>query len=252
MVFGIKKEILSKLTKKVISPSLILSSIGLGLVGCPKEEPPPPATKYHFYIVLSPINQEQVTQATAFLTQAKGKVDKKAQIIVPGNRYTIAKFCEKDTPEFPTPGTELPDEKPVSIQAVTGEADKALTRIATGQITCKASAESLANLAPYLKDAASKYPEKMIVLIQAPWNLAEVNRAFPKIQAGMDQLAQSDKEKVEKIILFGVNDDAANQVATAFQKFNQNGNRKAESPATSVTQTLTHLKKIHTDVLKLN
>jgi hypothetical protein len=136
------------------------------------------------------------------------------------------------------------------MQAVTGEAEKALTRIATGEITCKASAESLANLAPYLNDAASKYPEKMIVLIQAPWNLADVNRAFPKIQAGMDKLGQSDK--VEKIILFGVDETAANQVATGFQQFNQDGNRKAESPAISVPQMLNHLKKIHTDVLKLN
>lgn len=251
MAFSIKKELFSKLTKKVFSQGLILSSIGLGLGGCPKPEPPPQATKYHFYIVLSPINREQVTQATAFLNQAKGKVDKKAQILVPGNRYTIAKFCEKDTPEFPTPGIELPDEKPVSIQAVTGEAEKTLTSIAAGEITCKASAESLANLAIHLNDATSKYPEKMIVLIQAPWNIADVNRAFPKIKVGMDKLGQSDK--VEKIILFGVDQGSANQIATAFQQFNQDGgNRKAESPATSVPQTLTYLKKIHSDVLKLN
>ncbi len=252
MVFSVKAEMIDKCGKKVISQGLILSSICLAMTGCSKPEPPPPTTKYHFYVVLSPINPEQVTQATAFLTQAKGKGNKKAQIIVPGNRYTIAKFCEKDTPEFPTPGTELRDDKPLSIQAVTGEADKALTRIASGEITCKASAVSLANLAPYLKDAASKYPEKIIVLIQAPWNLAEVNRAFPKIQAGMDQLAQSDKEKVEKIILFGVDDGAANQVATAFQQFNKDGNRKVESPAISVPQTLSHLTTIHSDVLKLN
>lgn len=252
MIVKNQAEILSKFKKKVFFQGLILSSICLALTGCPKPEPPPPTTKYHFYIVLSPINQEQVTQATAFLTQAKGKGNKTAQIIVPGNRYTIAKFCEKDTPEFPTPGTELRDDKPLSIKAVTGEADKALTKIASGEITCKASAASLANLAPYLKDAASKYPEKIIVLIQAPWNLADVNRAFPKIQAGMDQLAQSDKERVEKIILFGVNDDAANQVATAFQQFNKNGNRKVESPAISVPQTLSHLTTIHSDVLKLN
>jgi hypothetical protein len=49
-----------------------------------------------------------------------------------------------------------------------------------------------------------------------------------------------------------VNDEAANQVATAFQQFNKNGNRKVESPAISVPQTLGHLNKIHSDVLKLN
>lgn len=250
MIVKNQAEILSKFKKKVFFQGLIFSSICLALTACPKPEPPPPTTKYHFYIVLSPINQEQVTQATAFLTQAKGKVDKKAQIIAPGNRYTIAKFCEKDTPEFPTPGIELPDDKAVSMQAVTGEAEKVLAQISTGQITCKASAASLVNLAPYLNDATSKYPEKMIVLIQAPWNLTDVDKVFPKIKDGMDKLAQSGK--VEKIILFGVNDGAANQVATAFQQLNQDGNRRAESPATSVPQTLTYLKKIHSDVLKLN
>ncbi|MEG5066895.1 hypothetical protein QUB33_25100 [Microcoleus sp. B3-A4] len=86
MVFRIKAEILSKCGKKVISQGLILSGICLTLTGCPKPEPPPPTTKYHFYIVLSPINQEQVTQATAFLTQAKGKVDKKLEFRLKNER----------------------------------------------------------------------------------------------------------------------------------------------------------------------
>lgn len=257
MSLEINAEILKKFTKNIIASVLILPSICLGLTGCSKPEPAPvpvpsqSQSNFHFYIVISPIDKEQIQQARAFFIHAKGKGKKEAQIIVPGNRYTIAKFCENDNPKFPNSGTPLLDKSPIQMQAITGSAEKALAEIGDKNPNpCHAGATSLVNLAPYLNDAASKQPEKMIILIQAPWSLDEIDKVFPQIQASMDKLAKSNK--VERIILFNVNQGAAPRVIKAFQSFNINGSNTVQPAASDIPQLITKLQLVRSELLKQN
>lgn len=239
-----KSTQLSQLRQKIIGLALILPGLCLGLTGCEEPQVQPS----HFYMVISPINLAQVQQARAFLNQAKGDGQPNAKIIVPGHRYTVAMFCEGNTPNFVNPGVDLQDKK--NISAITQSADAALAEISGGRKNCTATAESLVNLAPHLNNAASSRNEKMILLIQVPWGDSELKKDFTKIKEGMDKLAASGK--VEKIILFGVDGNASSRAATAFESFNKKaGTEVTMSPATDSPQLLEKLQKIHSDILKI-
>lgn len=251
-VADMKPKILDKLNKKLLAVLTIVPGICLSLISCelliPDPPKPTPQSGLHFYIVLSPINANQAQQAKTLLLQAKGKGQRTAKVIVPGNRYTIAKFCESDNPEFPNSGIDMVDETTIKMQAITGSAEVELDKIATNIVSCKAGATSLVNLVPYLNDAATRRTEKMVILIQAPWSKSEIEKVSPKIKEGMDKLSKSDN--IEKIIVFGAQQSATDTVAKLFESFNAGGANIFISPATDSAQMVSNLQDIRRDVLK--
>jgi hypothetical protein len=240
---------LSQLRQKIIG-FLLLPGLCLGLTGCGKSETIEPL---HFYMVISPINKDQKNQlqeARAFFSLAQGQGQSNTKIIVPGHRYTVAMFCETNIPDFPTSGVDLRDKK--DIPAITRGVNDAFVEISDSQKNCTASAESLVNLAPYLNDAASQRSEKIILLIQVPWSNSDLQKYSTKIKEGMDKLAAS--KKVEKIILFGVDEaqGTTNTAAKLFQSFNTQENREVVMPAaTNPSMLAVQLKEIKSNILKI-
>jgi hypothetical protein len=239
-------KIFGKLTKKILLLLTIVQGIYLGLVSC--NDSPTPESGFHFYIVLSPINENQAKQAQTLLLQAKGKGQPTARVIVPGNRYTIAKFCTSENPDFPNSGIDMVEDTTIKMQAITGSAEQALNKIIAKTVICKASATSLVNLVPFLNSTATQRPEKMIILIQAPWSKPDIEKISTEIKEGMDKLSQSGK--VEKIIVFGVQEDASDSVAKIFESFNAGGADIYLSAATDTPQIVDKLQDISRDVLK--
>ena len=239
-------KIFGKLTKKLLLLLTIVPGICLGLVSCVHS--PTPESGFHFYIVLSPIDENQAKQAQTLLLQAKGKGQPTARIIVPGNRYTIAKFCTIENPDFPNSGIDMVEDTTIKMQAITGSAEQALNKIIAKTVSCKASATSLVNLVPFLNSTATQRSEKMIILIQAPWSKTDIEKISTEIKEGMDKLSQSGK--VEKIIVFGVQEDASDSVAKIFESFNAGGADIYLSAATDTPQIVDKLQDISRDVLK--
>jgi hypothetical protein len=254
-----KSKQLSHLRKKIIGLALILPGLCFGLTGCPKPEPPPPVDPLIFYMVVSPINKDQVNQSLEFLRQAKGENNQaNAKIIVPGHEYRILMLCTGDKTEFLNTGSELPKtantrmrEINQNMQRITQKADIELTKIATESKQCTASATSLVELAKKLNEqAASSDSRKMLLLIQLPWNEAELNEEFTKIKEAMDKLAESDK--VEKIILFGVDGIAADRANQLFQSFNQKSATEITmNPAIDIPQLNSRMQEIRKNILKI-
>lgn len=247
-----KPKIFDKLNKKLLAVLTIVPGICVSLISCelliPAPPKPTPQTGLHFYIVLSPINEDQAQQAKSLLLQAKGKGQPTAKVIVPGNRYTVAKFCESDALDFPNSGRDMVNNGTTEMQAITGSAELGLAKIITKTVSCKATATSLINLVPYLNDAAIRRTEKMVILIQAPWSKSEIEKVSAKIKEGMDKLSKSDK--IEKIIVFGVQESATDTVAKLFESFNAGGANIFISPATDSAQMVSNLQDIRRDVLK--
>lgn len=251
-VGDMKPKFLDKLNQNLLAVLTIVPGICVSLISCelliPAPPKPTPQTGFHFYIVLSPINGDQAQQAKTLLLQAKGKGQRTAKVIVPGNRYTIAKFCESDNPEFPNSGIDMVDETTIKMQAVTGNAELGLDSIINKTVSCKATATSLVNLVPYLNNAAIQRSEKMVILIQAPWSKSEIEKVSAKIKEGMDKLSKSDK--VEKIVVFDAQPSATDTVAKLFESFNAGGANIFISPATDSAQMVSNLQDIRRDVLK--
>lgn len=238
---------------------LVLASLWIILSSCGgKPKPPEPEeiseTNYHFYIILSPINEQASKDARLFLMNAKKSYSRKSQMFFPNSRYTIIQVCQEKELNFQSTGQRLSDdEKQLSenIESMTSGAENALTEIERKRKNgepCNASAKSLLRLSTNLYDAASKdRGDKLIILLQAPWSPEEVATVFPELKTGMSKLAKTNK--VERIFLFGVPPTDSDKTSKAFEEFDKD-NPDVFSTAPDLAQTLEGLESIRENLLK--
>jgi hypothetical protein len=214
------------------------------LVSCTTEPSDVPKKTFHIYMVFSPVSKDSINLARQFLVNAKDNVVGSTQIIVPNNKYTVGEICQSNQVDFPTP--QLPVINSQGIQAVTSKIEKSLKEIKDGNKSCNADASALVTLSTNLNHA-SKKSEQLIIFIQAPWSKQEISEeTLRQLLDGMTQLAQSGK--VEKIVLFGINQDGSARLSKSFQAFNQAGKIQFES-TTDTTQTIEFLKIVRKEHL---
>jgi hypothetical protein len=252
--------------------AIIIASSCLSLFGCkpetiPKEPETIPKEKeleeitdinYHFYIVLSPINEKSSKESKQFLMNAKKNYLGKTAIFLPNNQYTIVTLCQGDDIYFHADSKLLPNDRnqlSSKIERITTGAEKALAEIERKRENselCNASAKSLVRLSTNLYEAASKergQNNKLIILIQAPWSPEEVETVFSQLKVSMSKLAKTNK--VEKIFLFGMPEKNSDKTAKAFEEFNKNkDNLEVFSSASNLPLTLNELESIRKDILK--
>jgi hypothetical protein len=237
---------------------LVIASFGMILSSCGgKPEPPQPDEisdkNYHFYIILSPINEQASKDARRFLMNAQEDGENKTKIFFPNHKYTIIQLCHEGIPDFIVPGHFVTDQND-SIEDLTSGVFSKLEKLEEKRKNnepCTASAKSLVQLSTNLYDAASKAQgktDKMIVLLQAPWSWEEVEKVFPALKEGMSKLAKT--KKVEKIVLFGVPSENADKSSKAFEEFNQDNLTVFPSAATNLQLSLPELESIRKDLLR--
>jgi hypothetical protein len=203
------------------------------------------------YFVFAPVGdkEKQITLAQQFLSNAKQDGDDgKTNIILPKNFYTIATICEGDNPSFSTPKLEVVDEN--SGEIATMAIDRFLVNLKSSTTTCNASPSAVLELSKYLGDAV-KHPEngKLIVFIQIPWTreqLAGHEKDLKTLETSMNELVTTGQ--IEKIILFGVSQDAAAFWGGYFKAFNMKGSKKFES-STDIGQVKEFLKMVRKNYL---
>lgn len=192
---------------------VITSFISL-LVACEK---PPERNSHHVYIILAPINPQQAKLSKQFLLNAKENngVNGETQIVTANNTYTVVELCKRDTPDFVTPGIEITNES--SPDTVTKTSEKSVKEIIKGSKQCTATASSLVEVSKNINQAASQPSErKIIVFFQAPFSRDEISdNTLKQLTKEMENLAKSNR--VEKIIIFGINPNGADRLSTAFQ-----------------------------------
>lgn len=235
----------------IASSCIMLSSCG----GNP--EPPAPENisdkNYHFYIVLSPINEQAGKDARIFLMNATEDGENKTKIFFPNHKYTIIQLCHEGIPNFIVPGHFVTDRND-SIEDLTSGVFSELGELEEKRKNnepCNASAKSLVQLSTNLYDAASKdrgQSDKLIILLQAPWSWEEVEKVFPALKEGMSKLAKT--KKVEKILLFGVSTEKTDKLSEAFEEFNQDNSEVFPSADTKLPQSFQKLESIRKDLLK--
>lgn len=228
---------------KLLTRLTAIACLSFGLTGCPDCDPP--KTSFHVYMVFAPIDDSQRKLAQQFIANTKENINGKTQIIIAGhnNYYTVGEICQGDRPDFLNPKQPVND--PNDIGAVTNTIEKSLKN----NKQCNATAKALVNLSTNLNETANKYNEKLILFIQSPWIGSEIDeKTLKELKEGMEKLSQSDK--IEKIILFGVNQIGNDRLAKSFANFNQNA--KKFWSATDINQTITFLKSIRKDNICLN
>ena len=181
---------------------------------------------YYIHITLAPVNQQQVEIAKKLILNAKedNGVNGQTQVIQANNTYTVAEICSRNTPDFLAPNIEM--SKEAEANAVTSQVEKSLKQIIKGEKRCAATADALPEVFKNLNQAASSEKNyKMIIFYQAPWSREEVTDSkLAELTEAVNHLAQSNR--VERLILLGVNPNGSDRLASAFSSLVQRDPKK--------------------------
>lgn len=211
-----------------------------------------PVSGYHFYLVVSPIDLEAAKQAQVFIANAKAG---RTNIITSGNKYTVMKICEGDTPSTLTPLTPLKQDGSRAQQVIVSGVEQTLSdtfqKIKSGGNPCNATAASLLEVSTKLNDTAYNQKQgRLIILIQAPWKLQKDNEStFLELKKRMERLKQSGQ--VEKIIAFGMDATAPELLSSSFAVFNSPEKPRIYDSSTTIPQTDDWLRTIRRDNMRL-
>ncbi len=220
---------------------VLLFCVVLGISSCTSDqpgtnEPPSEKTAKHIYFIFVPKSSEQIKQARTLLGNAEAE-----DVITTGNSYTVLEICNTDKPSTLVPRITL--EKKKNINAVTAQAFRSFKEKSDNQnqTNCQASLKSLEEVVKMLSHAAKEQRKgRLIAFIQAPWMVKADDEVFLSgLTAQIEALKSSNQ--VEKIVLFGLNENSAQEISTPFASLAKDG--KFES-ATDITQLIPHIEKI--------
>jgi hypothetical protein len=202
-----------------------------------------------FMITIAPINKNSLLIDRVFLSNSK-KSGSKTRIITNNHEYVLAEICEGDKAQFPTPNMSVSRNDSKSINSITLKQELSLNSISDKKKNCNATARSLIDWAKYIGQysADQTTQKKMITFLQVPWAAKDIDAETMQIlRYEMDKAAASNK--IERIVIFGVNPDATAKVAMAFQAFNQ-GQDKRLRFSTDIPQLIENLKEVHSQFIK--
>jgi hypothetical protein len=209
----------------------------------------------YFYLVTAPINKKQVKITESFLSMIENPEN--TRVVTQGNKYTIAELCRSNNPYMVLPGLRVSDSSEKQRTAVLSMSKSSLSKIRgesepkkgeSEPKVCSSKPESLVNVITKLSNATKEKDVNLILLAQAPWSQEELTpEVLTKLTNANAQL--SSKQKLRKIILFGVNPDSASKISQTFEVFNNNGQKVFESVATDIPQMSLKLQQIRSEFL---
>ena len=177
---------------------------------------------------VTPNSQEQADLTMAFLSMVKGGNSEKTRLITSENKYRVADLCSTSKASLLVPGLTILNDSEENRQTVVASAQMLTSKIKEKQASCDSTPQSLVDLITKISDAADK--ERLIILIQAPWNEQSLNDEILRKIADAN-LHLSKKKSVDKILLFGVSPQSASKLSKSFEVFNLERKEVFDSPA---------------------
>jgi hypothetical protein len=178
----------------------------------------------------------------------EGVTSEKTRIITQGNYYRVSELCNSDNVEILLAGLELSDNSETKRKALLSSANSSLLEIKEGRKKCPSTPISFIEVIKKLSNTADTEKRHLILLAQAPWNEEQLtDDVLKKLAAANKQLA--DKQKVKKIILFGVNPKSASKLSKSFEVFNLAEKEVFESAAIDEAQMNLKLEQIRSKIL---
>jgi hypothetical protein len=205
--------------------------------------------QFRFMITLSPVDENAVTVSRVFLSNSQ-KLGSDTRIISRDNDYVLAELCTASEVNFPTPQISIKSDEPASIKAITAKQESSLNSISSKEKECDAKFSALINWAKHVGQYASDTTQakKMIVFLQVPWAIQDIDdKAVQTLQYEMKKAAAS--KKIERIIIFGMNPNAAGKIAMIFQPFKQDRDQRLRF-STDIPQMNENLKEVHSQFVK--
>jgi hypothetical protein len=235
----------------------LLSSITICLGSCSQETNEgransiPDSELKRFMITMAPLDENSLSLDRVLLINSR-KIGSNTRIISNNHEYVLAEMCESDTLQFPTPNMSVIKNNLKSINSITLKQELSLNNIANKKKKCNATAKSLIDWARHIGQYSEDktVQKKMIAFLQIPWATKDIDAETMKIlKYEMDKAAASNK--IERVVIFGINPDATAKVAMAFQAFNQGQNKRLRF-ATDIPQLIEHLKEVNSQSIKQN
>ncbi len=195
--------------KKRITVFLFTAIATLMPMGCTQLEEPK-VKGFHFYFILSPVDEERSKNAINFFPQVS---DPSSGILYTENKYSVIQVCQGNNPNFLVPGiSESGSDRIEQLEtSVTTEPISKLTEVwnewKNGSRPCNADVASVPRILSNLSDAASQ-GSKLIVIWQFPWEASAFENSKSTIEEGVKQLIKQGG--LHRLLLWDINSSRAN------------------------------------------